>query len=61
MVRQLVTVEEVSRILKVRRETVRRYISRGYLRAVRLPGGDFRIRERDVLDLLSGKGARDEC
>jgi excisionase family DNA binding protein len=47
-----ITVEEASKILRVRRETVRRYIKEGHLPASTLPGGDFRLFERDVLKLL---------
>jgi len=53
MTEELVTVEEASRILKVRRETIRRYIKHGHLKAVTLPGGDYRLRERDIQKLLS--------
>jgi excisionase family DNA binding protein len=53
MTEELVTVEEVARILKVRRETIRRYIKNGYLKAVTLPGGDYRLRETDIQELLS--------
>ncbi len=52
MTEELVTVEEAARILKVRRETIRRYIKKGYLKAVTLPGGDYRLRERDIQKLL---------
>lgn len=50
---ELVTVEEAAKILKVRRETIRRYIKKGHLKAVTLPGGDYRLRERDIQRLLS--------
>jgi excisionase family DNA binding protein len=53
MTEELVTVEEAARILKVRRETIRRYIKNGYLKAVTLPGGDYRLRESDIQKLLS--------
>jgi excisionase family DNA binding protein len=49
---ELVTVEEAAKILKVRRETIRRYIKNGYLKAVTLPGGDYRLREKDIQGLL---------
>jgi len=52
MTEELVTVEEASRILKVRRETIRRYIKHGHLKAVTLPGGDYRLREKDIQRLL---------
>jgi len=52
MTEELVTVEEASRILKVRRETIRRYIKKGCLKAVTLPGGDYRLREKDIQKML---------
>jgi len=52
MTKELITVEEAARILKVRRETIRRYIKSGHLRALTLPGGDYRLRERDIQKLL---------
>ncbi len=51
--KELITVEEASKILRVRRETIRRYIKNGHLKAVTLPGGDYRLRERDIQKLLS--------
>lgn len=53
MTKELLTVEEVAQSLKVRRETIRRYIKKGYLKAVMLPGGDYRLRERDIQKLLN--------
>jgi excisionase family DNA binding protein len=53
MTEQLITVEEAAKILKVRRETIRRYIKSGYLKALTLPGGDYRLREKDIQGLLS--------
>ena len=50
---ELITVEGAVKILKVRREIIRRYIKNGYLKAVTLPGGDYRLRERDIKRLLS--------
>ena len=49
---ELLTVEEAAKILKVRRETVRRYIKHGHVKAVTLPGGDYRLREKDIRRLL---------
>ena len=59
MTEELVTVEEASRILKVRRETIRRYIKKGYLKAVMLPGREYRLRERDIQRLLSRPAQRE--
>jgi len=53
MTEELVTVEEAAKILKVRRETIRRYIKHGHLKAVTLPGGDYRLYEKDIQRLLS--------
>ena len=53
MTEELVTVKEAAKILKVRRETFRRYIKKGYLKAVTLPGGDYRLYEKDIQKLLS--------
>ena len=53
MTEELVTVEQAAKILKVRRETIRRYIKNGHLKALTLPGGDYRLRETDIQRLLS--------
>jgi len=50
---ELITVEEAAKILKVRRETIRRYIKDGHLHALSLPGGDYRLRDSDIQKLLS--------
>jgi excisionase family DNA binding protein len=50
---ELITVEEAAKILKVRRETIRRYIKDGHLYALTLPGGDYRLRESDIQKLLN--------
>lgn len=50
---ELLTVEEAARLLKVRRETIRRYIKAGCLHAVTLPGGDYRLRESDIQKMIS--------
>ena len=52
MTEELLTIKEAAKILKVRRETIRRYIKNGYLKAVTLPGGDYRLREKDIQRLL---------
>ncbi len=58
MTKELVTVEEAAQSLKVRRETIRRYIKKGYLKAVTLPGGDYRLYEKDIQKLLSHPAKR---
>lgn len=50
---ELLNVAEAAEILKVRRETIRRYIKNGHLKALILPGGDYRLREKDIQRLLS--------
>ena len=59
MTEELVTVEEAAQILKVRRETIRRYIKNGYLRALTLPGGDYRLLESDIQKLLKHSSQRE--
>lgn len=48
MVGELKTVEETAKILRVRCETVRRYIKDGFLNAHSLPGGNYRIPESEL-------------
>lgn len=55
MTPELVTVSEAARSLKVGRITVWRYIKKGYLKAVTLPGGDYRLYEEDIQKLLTPK------
>ncbi len=55
----LLTVREAAELLRLRRETVRRYISSGVLRALVMPGGDYRITEEALRQLLREAG-RDE-
>jgi excisionase family DNA binding protein len=52
MTEEFVTVKQAAKILNVRRETIRRYIKHGRLKALTLPGGDYRLRERDIQRLL---------
>ena len=53
---QMMTIDEVARLLNVHTNTVRQWNSEGLLRAYRLgPRGDRRLTEKDVLEfLLSG-------
>ena len=53
---QMMTIEEVARLLNVHTNTVRQWNQRGLLKAYRLgPRGDRRFTEKDVLEfLLSG-------
>ena len=52
----LLTVEEVAAELKIRAETVRRYIAKGELRAAKL-GRVFRVRREDLEAFLRERGA----
>ena len=51
--RQMMTIEEVARLLNVHTNTVRQWNQRGLLKAYRLgPRGDRRFTEKDVLEFL---------
>ena len=58
--KKLLTVEEVAERLRVRKETVRRYIREGSLEALSLPGGSYRVREDAIAAMLKVKGASNE-
>ena len=49
------TTKEAADVLNVQKETIRRYIKNGRLTAATLPGGDYRLKEKDVNDLLRGQ------
>ena len=51
---RLLRVSEVAKILNVERHTVLNWIKKGKLRAIRLPGGRFRIPESEVKRIVSG-------
>lgn len=51
-VKEWMTATEVSELLGVSAETVRRYIRLGQLHANRLPSGHLRIRREDALKLV---------
>lgn len=53
MTEVLLTVEESAEHLRVGPETIRRYIKTGYLKAFVLPGGDYRISQSDMQQMLS--------
>ncbi|MGN2634666.1 helix-turn-helix domain-containing protein [Nocardia takedensis] len=42
------TTAQLAREWQVSSRTIRRYIAAGRLRAMRLPGGDYRIRRADI-------------
>lgn len=48
----LLNVPEVAETLRIRKETVRRYIREGRLKALTLPGGSYRIRQDDLKTVL---------
>ncbi|MDA0987702.1 MAG: helix-turn-helix domain-containing protein [Chloroflexi bacterium] len=51
---QMMTIDEVARLLNVHTNTVRQWNHRGLLNAYRLgPRGDRRFTEKDVLDFLT--------
>jgi excisionase family DNA binding protein len=50
---ELLTIAEVAEIVKVRPETIRRYVKTRKLKALTLPGGDYRIRRCDLDVLLT--------
>jgi len=52
---KLMTIPEVADYLKIGTSTLRRYIRRGYLRYIVLPGGDYRIRESEVKRFLDDR------
>lgn len=54
---RLLTVVEVAALMRVSNMTVYRLIKGGDLRAIRV-GKNFRIREADVEDYLSGRAVR---
>ena len=49
---QYLTVDEISTSLRVLPVTVREWIRRGTLSAVKLPGGGWRVRPEDVEAML---------
>jgi excisionase family DNA binding protein len=51
----LMTIEEVAKVCLCGEETVRRWIRAGRLPAVKLPGGFYRIRRDDLVNLVQSK------
>jgi len=49
-------VSEVAKILNVSRHTVLNWIRKGKMKAIRLPGGRYRIPESEVRRILEGGG-----
>lgn len=52
------TTGEVAERLGVHERTVRRYISLGLLRHMRLPGGHYRVPEEALADFMGGSSLR---
>ena len=50
------TASEFARLARVGQSTVNRWAAEGRLEAIRLPGGQFRIRESTARAVLSGMG-----
>lgn len=50
----LLTAEEVAEVLRVAPLTIRRWVASGKLAAIKLPGGQIRVRKADVESILSG-------
>lgn len=53
MTNELLTVKDIAERLQLRQETIRRYIREGHLTAMVLPGGDYRVMEKDLDVLLT--------
>jgi len=53
---KLMKVSEVAKILNVSRHTVLNWIRKGKMKAIRLPGGRYRIPESEVRRILEGGG-----
>ncbi len=51
---RLYTVKETAEILKVQEQTLRRWIKKGTINVIRLPGGRYRLTGSEVARLLQG-------
>lgn len=51
----LLTVPEAARWLRLGISTLRRYLRRRLIRQVMLPGGDLRIREKDLKQFIDDR------
>ena len=50
---QLMTSQEVAEVLRVHPATVRRWVLEGKIQAMRLPGGEYRIRASELDKLVT--------
>jgi excisionase family DNA binding protein len=50
------TTDEVAELLRVHPTTVRRWIASGRVRAIRLPGGNYRLTTEHLADLIQAEG-----
>lgn len=57
MEEKLLTPAEVAEILRVKESTVRDWFRKGKIRGIRLPGGDVRIKESTVREILEKQTA----
>jgi excisionase family DNA binding protein len=53
---QLLTTKQVAFILNLQPVTIRRWIESGHLAAIRLPSGEYRVRQSEV-DRVLGSAA----
>lgn len=51
---ELLTTAEVAERLRVSQVTVARWVKKGQLDAVRLPGGTLRFKESDIASIVDG-------
>ena len=49
---KLLTVAEVSDVLRVHPVTVRKYIKKDHIKAAKFPGGDLRIDQKDLEEFV---------
>ncbi len=54
---QLYTTREVGDILRVQEATVRSWLRKGKLQGIKLPDGDYRIKESTVNEILGKQSA----
>lgn len=55
---ELLTTAEVAERLRVSTVTVARWVKKGQLDAVQLPGGTLRFKESDIAAIVDGRGGK---